>query len=108
MTPSECPFDMEQVTRQRTRWLILVALNSARPIGTSEGIVLSAVQGASPSATQLEIRRELQYLEDRGLVEIEGKGLRPEWHARLTHHGIDIAEYTVECFPGIDRPNKWW
>jgi len=99
---------MEAATRGRMRWLIVVALNAARPIGTAEGIILSAIQGAVPSATQLEIRRELQYLEDRGLVEIEGKGMLPEWHAQLTHHGVDIAEYTVECYPGIDRPKKWW
>ncbi len=108
MTPSNnCPIDLEKAHREQMRWLIMVALNAARPIGTSEAIVLSAIQEAIP-ATQLDVRRELEYLEDRGLVEIEGRGMRPLWHAKLTHHGIDIVEYTVECYPGIARPLKWW
>jgi hypothetical protein len=32
----------------------------------------------------------------------------PVWSAELTHHGVDIVEYTVDCFPGIARPPKWY
>ncbi len=100
--------DMVKINRESMRWHILVALNAARPIGTSEGIILSAIQAIPMAVTALEIRRELEYLENRKLVEIEGKGMRPEWHAKLTHHGIDVAEYTVPCHPGICRPAKWF
>jgi len=108
MNPDECPVDMEKIARETMRWLIMVALNAGRPIGTSESMLGNAVTGAIPGATQREIRRELEYLEDRGMLEIEGKGMRPEWHAKLTHHGIDIVEYTVECYAGIARPQKYW
>ena len=30
------------------------------------------------------------------------------WWSSLTRHGIDIAEYTVDCEPGIARPTKYW
>jgi len=100
--------DVEKAKRETLRWLIMVTLDAARPIGTTEGIVLSAIQDVPLAVTQLEIRRELEYLEDRKLIEIEGKGMKPEWHAKLTHHGIDVVEYTVDCHPGICRPKKWW
>jgi hypothetical protein len=30
------------------------------------------------------------------------------WHCDLTSLGTDIAEYTVDCRPGIARPEKYW
>ena len=30
------------------------------------------------------------------------------WFAVLTRHGVDVAEYTVDCEPGIARPAKYW
>jgi hypothetical protein len=99
--------DMEKAQRETLRWIILQALNAARPIGTSEAIVLSAVQAVPLQATLVELRRELGYLEDRKLVAVTGKDT-PCWHASLTHHGIDVVEYTVDCHPGIARPPKWW
>ena len=30
------------------------------------------------------------------------------WFADLTRHGIDLAEYTVDCDPGISRPTRFW
>jgi hypothetical protein len=100
--------DLEKTKRETLRWLIMVTLNAARPFGTTEPVILSAVETVIPGVTQLEIRRELEYLENRQLVEISGRGLQPSWQSKLTHHGIDVVEYTVECYPGIGRPQKWW
>ena len=30
------------------------------------------------------------------------------WHAELTRYGVDVAEYTIDCEPGIARPAKYW
>ena len=30
------------------------------------------------------------------------------WFADLTHLGVDIAEYTIDCQAGIARPEKYW
>ena len=69
--------------------------------------MLSTIHGIYPDSTPLEVRRELDYLADRKLVEIERKP-SGEWVAGLTRYGIDIAEYTIDCGPGIARPQKYW
>nr|WP_295782212.1 hypothetical protein [Rhodoferax sp.] len=99
--------DMARVRREALRWLILLTLNNARPIGAFEGLVLSVAQSEYPDATALELRRELDYLDERKLVKL-AKQPSGRWHAELTRYGIDVAEYTVDCAPGISRPTKYW
>jgi hypothetical protein len=99
--------DIEKVKREQLRWLILETLNSARPIGANEGLILQVVNDVQGAVTALELRRELDYLADRELVEVRGKD-SPVWHAELTRHGVDVVEYTVTCDPGIARPQKYW
>ena len=100
--------DIEKAKREQTRWLILEALNAGRPIGLSDPTIVTTVEGVIADATLLGIRRELDYLEDRGLIEVDGRETGPNWHAELTHHGVDVTEYTVACRPGIARPKRWW
>ena len=85
--------DITRVRRESLRWSLLVALNKTRPYTASE--------------TQLELRRELDYLADRKMVELE-KRPSGDWFADLSRLGVDIVEYTVECGPGIARPEKYW
>lgn len=99
--------DLQKQKREQLRWLILETLNSARPIGANEGLILNVVNDVQGGVTNLELRRELDYLVDRDLVDISKKesGM---WHAELTRYGVDVVEYTVECEPGIARPRKYW
>lgn len=97
--------DMERARREEMRWLILRALYAAQPMGTSEVIIRNAMEPVIPDATELEIRRELDYLVERELAAVERN--RPVWFAKINNHGIDVVEYTVECRPGIARPKKW-
>ncbi|MES2948639.1 MAG: hypothetical protein V4858_08855 [Pseudomonadota bacterium] len=99
--------DHARLRRESLRWLILLTLNNARPIGAFEGLVLSVAQSEYPDATALELRREMDYLHDRELIELE-KHPAGRWFAKLTRDGIDVAEYTVTCEPGIARPAKYW
>lgn len=99
--------DPAKTRRESMRWLILLTLNTSRPIDPHEAVVLSTVQGMYPDATALELRRELDYLADRSLVTIDKSPSGP-WVAGLTSLGVDIAEYTVDCRPGIARPVKYW
>ncbi|MNP80095.1 hypothetical protein D3C76_1780910 [compost metagenome] len=55
----------------------------------------------------MELRRELDYLSDRSLVTLK-KSPAGVWICGLTHYGVDIAEYTIDCNPGIARPEKYW
>lgn len=99
--------DVQRIRRESIRWLILLTLNNARPVGAFEGPVLSVAQSEYPDATPLEIRRELDYLHGRKLVELS-KHPAGRWFAELTRYGVDIAEYTIDCEPGIARPQKYW
>jgi hypothetical protein len=99
--------DLTKVRRESLRWLILLTLNNARPLGAFEEVVLTVSQSVYPDATALEVRRELDYLGDRELVTLD-KQPSGRWHTELTRHGVDIAEYTVDCQPGIARPVKYW
>ena len=99
--------DHSKVRRESLRWLILLTLNNARPMGAQEGPILSVAQSVYPDATQLELRRELDYLHGRELVQLVKSPSGP-WHAELSRHGVDVAEYTVDCEPGNARPAKYW
>lgn len=99
--------DIERMKREQLRWLILETLNSARPIGANEGLILQVVNDIQGAVTALELRRELDYLADRQLVEVTGKQTQM-WHAELTRDGVDVVEYTVACDAGIARPVKYW
>ncbi|WP_221621179.1 hypothetical protein [Halomonas sp. YLB-10] len=63
--------DTARARRVAMRWHILLVLNNARPISTHESLVLSILQGIYQDATQLEVRRELDYLENRKLVTLK-------------------------------------
>lgn len=99
--------DIEKVRRETIRWQILLTLYNAAPIGAWEELVLSVIQATFPDATPLELRRALDYLSDRKLVELV-KHPSGRWFADLTSYGTDVAEYTVDCDPGIARPVKYW
>ena len=99
--------DIEKQKREQLRWLILETLNQARPIGANEGLILNVVNEVQGQVTHLELRKELDYLNDRGLVTITGKGTAI-WHAELSRDGVDVVEYTVDCDAGIARPRKYW
>lgn len=104
--PTQGPMiDPDKARRENLRWYILLTLNSARPLGTSEAVIMSTIQGIVPDCTIRELRNELDYLQHRQLVEIK---IGPSWHADLTRCGIDLVEYTVPCEPGIARPEKYW
>lgn len=99
--------DQAKVRRESMRWSILLTLNNARPIGAYEELVLATIQAIYPDATALELRRELDYLADRELVALR-KEPSGRWFADLTRFGTDVAEYTLDCEPGIARPQKYW
>jgi len=99
--------DLARVRRESLRWLIILTLNNARPLGCAEGPILSVAQTQYLDASPLELRRELDYLGDRELVKLQKHPSGP-WHAELTRFGVDVAEYTIDVQPGIARPVKYW
>ena len=107
MNPTTQMPDIARARREHLRWLIILTLNNARPIGAAEHLILTVAHADYPDATPQELRRELDYLEGRGLLDIT-KTPDGRWLAKLTRYGVDIAEYTIDCEPGIARPAKYW
>lgn len=99
--------DEVKVRRESMRWVVLLTLYNASPIGAYEELILSTVQAVYLDASALEVRRQLDYLSDRELVELR-KEPSGRWFSDLTRHGTDVVEYTVDCDPGIARPIKYW
>ncbi|MBS0457453.1 MAG: hypothetical protein JSS44_09020 [Proteobacteria bacterium] len=97
--------DLQKRRREHIRWLVLRALDNARPIGFPENPLLEIVRAFYEDASRHELRRELDYLEDRGLIAIAERHTG-HWRAELQRHGVDIVEYAIECEPGIARPPK--
>ena len=99
--------DQAKVRRESLRWYLLLALYNARPEELSEGPIQMTMQSIYPDVTPIEVRRELDYLSDRDLVDLR-KEPSGRWWGSLTRYGTDIAEYTLDCEPGIARPAKYW
>ena len=79
-----------------------------RAVAALELLIAEGSQAArDPDASPIEVRRELDYLGDRKLVELRKDPAGP-WWGGLTRYGTDLAEYTVDCDPGIARPKKYW
>jgi len=99
--------DLEKKRIEVLRWRIIQTLDVSRPYPLDEDVIMAAVGGEDMPVTPRELRRELDYLDDRKLIQVTGKNMA-RWSAELTHHGVDVAGYTVECLPGIARPPKYW
>ena len=99
--------DHAKIRRESMRWNLINTLDKARPHTSNEQFLLEVMRAIYPDATTLEVRRELDYLEDRGLIVIK-KSPSGLWFADLTRHGVDLAEYTIVCDAGIARPEKYW
>jgi hypothetical protein len=99
--------DLDKARREEARWRILGGLNAGRPYAVTESILFRLLHDVKLPLSPLDVRRELGYLEDRGLVKLADKD-GPVWSAELTRAGVDVVEYTVDCDPGIARPPKFW
>ena len=97
----------DKARREGMRWHLINTLNKALPYTSSEVFLLDVMRGIYPDATALELRQQLEYLSDRRLIDLT-KQLAGMWFADLTRLGVDLAEYTIDCQPGIARPDKYW
>lgn len=97
----------EKARREGMRWHLINTLNKARPYTSSETFLLDVMRGIYPDVTALELRQQLEYLQDRRLLDLT-KQPSGMWFADLNRLGVDIAEYTIDCQAGIARPEKYW
>jgi hypothetical protein len=94
---------MLKIRREAIRWHLLAAINVSRPQGMYTSALLPIIQSVYQDATEHELRRELDYLEERDLVKIHRDPL-DRWMVDLSRWGVDVVECTVDCDPGVARP----
>lgn len=99
--------DIEQRLREEARWRILRVIDAGRPIAVSEQIIGRVLGDIKLALSLHQVRRELAYLRDLHLVELEGED-GETWFATLTAAGVDLVEYNAKCPPGVARPRKYW
>ena len=89
--------------REAIRWHLLSAVDLSRPVGIYTEALLPIIQSVYLDATHQEIRRELDYLEEREMVRISRDPI-DRWFVDLTRTGIEFVEYTIDAQPGVARP----
>jgi hypothetical protein len=99
--------DLEQKNREEARWRMLRVIDAGRPIAVSEQIIWRVLSDIKLSLSLIAVRRELAYLRDLRLVELEGEGSET-WFAKLTASGVDVVEYNFPSPAGVARPRKYW
>ncbi len=99
--------DIEQRQREEARWRMLRVVDAGRPIAVSEQIIWRVLADIKLALSLVGVRRELQYLRDSGLLELEGEG-GETWFAKLTSSGVDVVEYNFPAPAGVARPKKYW
>jgi hypothetical protein len=99
--------DLEQKNREEARWRMLRVIDAGRPIAVSEQIIWRVLSDIKLSLSLIAVRRELAYLRDLRLVELEGEGSET-WFAKLTASGVDVVEYNFPSPAGVARPRRYW
>ncbi len=99
--------DLEQKQREEARWRILRVVDAGRPSVVSEQIIWRVLIDIKLPFSLNAVRRELSYLADLDLLELEGQDTGT-WFARLTARGVDVVEYNQAAPAGVARPRKYW
>jgi hypothetical protein len=99
--------DLDQKKREEARWRTLRVIDAGRPIAVSEQIIWRVLADIKLLLSINGVRRELAYLRDLGLLEIDNEE-GETWFARLTASGVDVVEYNFPSPTGVARPRKYW
>lgn len=87
------------------RWSLLRTLRVGGHLGATEAMCRDVIGAEYIGSTKRDVRDQLHYLEARKLAVLERSEIDP-WRATLTRYGYDVADYQVECEPGIRRPPR--
>lgn len=98
--PDHAPDRVAKTRREQLRLRILAVLDTSRPVSMPESFLADVLTGAGYAVTPTDLRRELDYLQDRGLVQTDRSA---DWLCEVTHYGTDLVEGTSETYPGIAR-----
>ena len=99
--------DAAKIRRESLRWYLVLAAYNVRPNEITEDVIQQTMRAIIHDVSPLEVRKELDYLEDRAMVKLR-KEPSGRWWVDITRCGVDLAEYNIDCQPGIGRPEKYW
>ena len=91
--------------RELMRWQLLVVLHLQSPEGANVDFLKPVIRATYGDVTDIEIKRNLDYLHERELVHLSTDPLG-QLAAKLARYGFDVVEYTVDCDAGVFRPRK--
>jgi len=84
--------------RKEIQIIVFAVIDSARPIGVYEPLILSVLRDVSIQCSESQLRRELCYLEEAGVIRLDRVDDAP-WRASLAGRATGIAEGdTVSTF----------
>lgn len=100
---------LDHARQRMARWRLLRILQSGLPLPVGETLIAEVLNDADLAMTQTQIRANLQYLADKGYVQVTEVHLPHEGshlEARLLPLGVDFCEYSIpDEDPGIARPS---
>lgn len=97
--------DLEELSRETARWVMLDAMRINYPVRTGLDLMTRVVTGAELGGSRKDVEKNLHFLKDLGLVELQGGNGRTTT-AKLTSYGMQVAEYAKPCPAGISRPER--
>ena len=99
--------EIELSRKRMARYRILKILDASDPTPCGEGLIRMTLPDCDLPLSPNEIRKEIQYLGDKGYVKIEKpEGERHHWLVRILPKGTDYLEDQKISDPGIARP-EW-
>jgi hypothetical protein len=99
-------FGFEQEHREQRRWLILRVLDAGKPIGASEYIMATCLEGLNLTCNREELRRDLRFLQEIKLIDLDEQELDYGWYGRLRAEGAHVVDYKTPAPEGIARPAR--
>ncbi len=97
------PPTIDEAMLPGARWDILRTIHVGGHLGATERMIRDVLVAGYIGVTERWIRDQMAYLESRKLIAVVRSEIDP-WRATLTRHGYDVADYQVDCEPGIRRP----
>ena len=94
--------DMEMSRIEVERRMVLLVLEASSPVGSSEDMILNALRRHRYPTIPSEVKKYLDYLEQKGLAQIEDRDA-DLWHATITATGVDVLQGVVKTPHGIAR-----
>lgn len=91
-----------QQMREDMRWRLLEVASFAGATGLTDSIAFPILHELFPYATLRGVQDELDYLEGKGLIDLQRGGA--DWRYSLSATGTDCVQGNIECPAGIRKP----